>query len=122
MSTMPSPSLPSSTTVEEVGNSFPISYMVGGWTRRRVRDTLHIDGSGFSVTFDLIKEVYNGFFVAGAEWVGIWGMAFSELAKGVCGVWCVGGMCVVCVWGGVSVHYHLLLLYESRVVQACIAV
>ena len=61
--------------------------------------------------------------MAGAEWVGIWGMAFSELAKVCVCVWCVGGMCVVCVLGGgVSVHYHLLLLYESRVVQACIAV
>ena len=60
--------------------------------------------------------------MAGAEWADIWGMAFSELTK-VCVC-----MCVVCVWDvcsvcvGVSVHYHLLLLYESRVVQACIAV
>ena len=73
---------------------------MGGWTGRRVRDSLHIDGSSFSVTFDLIKEAYNGFFVAGAEWVGIWGMAFSELAK-VCV--CVYGVCV-CVHAPVCAH------------------
>jgi len=78
---------------------------VGGWTGRRVRDSVHIGDSSFSVTFDLIQEAYNGFFVTGAEWVGIWGMAFSELAKvRLClGGWArtrvrVRGMaCVVCV-------------------------
>ena len=75
------PHLPSSTTVEELGSSFSVSYTVGRWKGSRVRDSLHIDGNSFSVTFDLIKEAYDSFFVAGAEWIGIWGIAFSELAK-----------------------------------------
>ena len=81
-------------------------------------DSVHVGDSSFSVTFDLIQEPYNGFFVTGAEWVGIWGMAFSELAKvrlwcvcvcvhicvvwyGVCGVVCgiVCGVCAsMCMW------------------------
>ena len=77
----PCPPPPFSSTVEEVGSSFTVSYTVGGWTGRRVRDIVHIGDSSFSVMFDLIQEAYNGFFVTGAEWVGIWGMAFSELAK-----------------------------------------
>ena len=104
---MPLP--PSSTTVEEVGSSFSVSYTVGGWTGRRVRDTLHIDSSSFPVTFDLIKEAYNGFFVAGAEWVGIWGMAFSELAK-VCV--CVYGVCGVCVCARVRTCVFILVKGE----------
>ena len=98
------PHPPCSTTAEEFGSSFSVSYTVGSWKGSRVRDSLHIDGNSFSVTFDLIKEAYNGFFVAGAEWVGIFGIAFRKLAK-VCGVCvcvcvCVSVLCVclcVCV-------------------------
>ena len=103
-----------STTVEEVGSSFTVSYTVGGWTGRRVRDIVHIGDSSFSVTFDLIQEAYNGFFVTGAEWVGIWGMAFSELAKVrlcvcLCSVvWCV--WCVVCVHAYICVYVVSQLL------------
>ena len=68
---------------------------MGGWTGRRVRDSVHIGDSSFSVTFDLIQEAYNGFFVTGAEWVGIRGMAFSELAK--VRLWCVCVCTCVCV-------------------------
>ena len=104
----------SSTTLEEVGSSFTVSYTVGGWTGRRVRDSVHIGDSSFSVTFDLIQEAYNGFFVTGAEWVGIWGMAFSELAKVrlcvcLCSVvWCV--WCVVCVHAYICVYVVSQLL------------
>ena len=49
-----------STTVEEMGSSFTVSYTVGGWTGRRVRDIVHIGDSSFSVMFDLIQEAYNG--------------------------------------------------------------
>ena len=70
---------------------------MGGWTGRRLRDIVHIGDSSFSVTFDLIQEAYNGFFVTGAEWVGIWGIAFSELAKvRLCGV-CVCAHAHLCV-------------------------
>ena len=77
---------------------------MGGWTGRRVRDIVHIGDSSFSVTFDLIQEAYKGFFVTGAEWVGIWGIAFSELAK--VSLWCV------CVWGGGYVRSLFLPLSQ----------
>ena len=73
---------------------------MGGWTGRRVRDIVHIGDSSFSVTFDLFQEAYNGFFVTGAEWVGIWGIAFSEMTKvRLCGVCVCVHMrtCVLCL-------------------------
>ena len=91
------PPPPYSTTVEELGSSFTVGYTVGSWKGKQVRDSLHIDGSSFSVTFDLIKEAYNGFFVAGAQWVGIWGMAFSGLAKVRCVCVCVRTRVRVCM-------------------------
>lgn len=64
-----------------VGKSVKVTYSLGEWSGYLVRDKVGFgDHSMETCAFSLITSSTD-FFIEGAEWVGILGMAYKSLAK-----------------------------------------
>ena len=58
-----------------------MSYTAGSWTGRLAKDFISIGDSNPVESFLVVIESAEDFYIKDADWVGIMGLAYSNLAK-----------------------------------------
>ena len=66
-----------------MGKSVTVTYSSGEWSGYLVQDMIGFAGGNFSMNAGVFSLITSSteFFIEGAEWVGILGLAYKSLAK-----------------------------------------
>ena len=73
--------IPSSSSYRDLGKTVQVSYTAGSWTGRLAKDSISIGDSNPVESFLVVIESAEDFYIKNADWVGIMGLAYSNLAK-----------------------------------------
>lgn len=65
----------------DVGKDITVTYSAGKWSGSLVRDKVGFGGFDVEMCHFSLITSSSDFFIEGAEWVGILGMAYQSLAK-----------------------------------------
>lgn len=70
-----------SPSYRDLGRTVKVSYTAGTWTGRLAKDLISIGGSSPVDSFLAVIQTAEDFYIRDADWVGIMGLAYSNLAK-----------------------------------------
>ena len=65
----------------DVGKTIRVTYSAGEWSGKLVKDEVGFGGFNMEISHFSLISSSSDFFIEGAEWVGILGMAYQSLAK-----------------------------------------
>lgn len=73
----------------DVGKTIKVKYSAGEWSGRLVKDKVGFGGFNMGISHFSLISSSSDFFIEGAEWAGILGMAYQSLAKVIdtCTMW-----------------------------------